>query len=163
MWGWGVKVGSELVAAPGWFVVDADLYDIAGRVREYDSLARLVVEPESGKFGLARWNERWPGRPGGAFCLARESVDRVNGGPLTGVPDARVLWDMRLSDAHTQITTSFDAYVRRDRDLRERARRRAYADGLDEQMVHAERIAHAAYTKDAGWKPSIRVPRGVAA
>lgn len=158
-----MQVGSELEAAPGWMAVEADLYDIAGRVKEYDSLACLVVEAATGRLGIARWNERWPSRPGGAYCLARECVDRVHGGGLFGVPDARVLWDMRLSDAHTQITTSFDAYVRRQRDLSERARERAFAAGVDEQMVHAERVAHDAYTKDAGWKPSIRVPRAVAA
>lgn len=156
-----MRLGPALDAAPGWRPVTEDLYEIAERVREYDDLA-LLVRDDAGRLGLARYIEQWPGRPGGAYVLARECIDRTNGGsPLSGVPDGRVLLDMQLSDGHRRIRGSFDSFVRRSRDERERARARKRRHELDETMEHAEKIAHLAYTKDFGWKPHMRVTKAV--
>lgn len=155
-------IGKELEAAKGWFLVDADLHDVSGRVREYDGLARLAFCPETRQLGIARFNERWPGKPGGGYCLARECQDRETGEYLTGEPDARVLWDMRMSDSHFQIRGTFDSWARKYRDRQEAARRRKRAADLDAMMDDAERVAHAANTKDFGWQPMISVPKKVA-
>lgn len=155
-----MRLGPALDAAPGWRPVTEDLYEIADRVREYDDLA-LLVRDDAGRLGIARFNGRWPGRVGGDYVLARECIDPYDGSPLTGCPDARVLSDMGRTDGHRRLRGSFDSYVRRQRDAHERVRARKRAQEMDEHMYHAEHVAHLAYTKDFGWKPSMRVNRAI--
>lgn len=133
-----------------WRVVEGDLYDIAGRVREYDPDARLVANDETGQLGLGVINQH-----SGRMQLAREMFDSKTDRPLVGTPDGRVL----------RCQIAYDS--RRFRDIRtwQRMVREAYHAGeerndrateetlapLSEQYVHA-------YGKDIGFKGRAFIP-----
>lgn len=157
-------IGSELELFPEWRLVEGDLYDITGRVREYDPDARLVIS-EDGSLGLARLMRDSALMPGGAMILARTCVDwgAVDCDPLPdllGEPDARVLWDQRVSDAHR--IRNMDVWNRRRRDMvaRAKTRQRLRRDEWSAEM--AARYVNIAQRKDIGYRPTISVPKAVA-
>lgn len=156
-------IGQELTFGPGWSLVEGDLYDITGRVREYDADARLVVN-EDGELGLAHFDRGSSLAPGGALLVARTCVDWAAGSnplpPLTGVPDARVLWDQRVSDSRRIV--SMDAWNRRRRDAVARAQARRKLERAEWSQAMAEEYVFLASRKDAGRRPRIAVPRSVA-
>ena len=156
-------LGESLVLFPEWRLVEADRYDITGRVREYDPDARLVVN-EDGELGLARFDKHSSLMPGGALIYARTCVDWAAGTnplpELVGTPDARVLWDQRVTDAHR--IRNFDTWNRAMRDKRRAAEARRKLRNRDWNREMAERFVNIAHRKDLGWRPTIRVPKAVA-
>jgi hypothetical protein len=156
-------LGESLTLFPEWRLVEADLYDITGRVREYDRDARLVVNDE-GELGLARFDEYSSLLPGGAMIFARICVDWAAGTnplpELTGTPDARVLWDQRVTDAHR--IKNVDTWNRMMRDRRHQAENRRKLRNREWNREMAERFVNIAQRKDLGWRPTIRVPKAIA-
>lgn len=156
-------IGQELAFGPGWRLVEADLYDITGRVREYDADARLVVN-EDGELGLAHFDRRSVLAPGGALIVARGCVDWAAGSsplpPLTGTPDARVLWDQRVSDSwRVRDRVGWEARRRAALRRAEDRRRLARADwsgGMAEEYVHI------AQRRDLGRRPFAAISKAVA-
>ena len=145
-------LGRELPAAPGWRLVDADLYDITRRVQEYDRHARLVRDDDTGRLGIARWTS-------GDFLLACECQDWSNGQPLTGEPDPRVLLDMQNRDSHR--IHSMRVWARRHRDAGRRAEWDRFNAMRDFNGEHAERFVHTLGRKDNGIRNTAAIPRGV--
>lgn len=133
-------LGSRAPIPGKWRFVDADLYGITDRVREYDADARLVRDDENGGLGLARRVDGPLKAYGYEWVLARRLEDPSTGNDLMGEPDGRVIQVMRYSD------------VRRLRSLSEwnRAEWDAHMDLLDaEQSQLKEKGRELA--KDAVW------------
>lgn len=156
-----MRLGEPLDLFPEWRLVEADLYDITGRVREYDPDARLVVN-EDGEIGLARWDRNSRLIPGGALIFARECVDwtRPDTPSLVGTPDARVLWDQRVSDAHR--IRHLPTWNRAMRDRRQEAEYRRTRERREWSADMAARFVNLAQRKDLGRRPVIRVPKAIA-
>ena len=141
-------LGQKLPGAySGWRFVEGDLYDIAGRVREYDQEARLVREDGSGNLGLAVWQHNHFQVPGGTWTLARIIHDLNTDTPLDGEPDARVIRFMRATDSRrfANIET-WNRKVKEATRARELRKDLATEEGFGD---HAERYVHA-YGKDLG-------------
>lgn len=156
-----MRLGEPLDLFPEWRTVEDDLYDITGRVREYDPDARLIIN-EAGDLGLARYDRSSSLIPGGCLILARECVDwtRPDTPALTGTPDARVLWDQRMSDAHR--IRNMDSWNRAMRDRRQRAELRRRLTRAEWSRDMAERFVNIHQRKDRGYRPTIRVPKAIA-
>ena len=133
-----------------WRVVEADLHDIAGRVREYDSLARLVRNDETGQLGLARWQDNHYLIRGGALAFARAMHDLETDAPLTGAPDERCMRFMRAADSRR--LRSMREWYRRSRDASYRRESEVEEASYEENHPHAERIVHA-MRKDTSVNP----------
>lgn len=137
-------------AYSGWRVVEGDLYGIAGRVREYDTDARLIREDETGHLGLGVIQRNHHEVPGGVLVLARHMYDPVTDEPLNTEPDARALrcqrsYDSRrFSDIRTWNTIAREASKRR-----EFAKEHENDDSFGD---NAERYVHA-HGKDVVAKP----------
>ncbi len=133
----------------GWRFVDADLHDIASRVREYDPDSRLVRNDENGQLGLGVWHSRHE-IPGGAFTLAREMFDPVTDAPLAGEPDGRALRCQRGYDSRRfSDIRVWQRQVAEARVARETRKRIASEESFGD---HAERYVHA-YSKDVPANP----------
>ena len=149
-------LGQRLPGAhSGWRVVEGDLHDIAGRVREYDPDARLVREDGTGQLGLAVWQRKHAYIPGGAFAFAKRMFDPDTDLPLTHA-DGRVLRVQRGSDsrrfADLRVWHRMVAKAEAEREAREAAEiHESYGD-------HAERFVHA-LSKDVPAKPRAFIPR----
>jgi len=130
-------LGTELPFDPGWHVVEGDLYDISARVKEYDEDVALVRDADTGHLGLARLNRLIPNAPDGAFLLAVQCIDPINGGPLAGEPDARVTLYQRIADKH-RTSESPRVWARRRRDAlaAERAAHRIANADWNDSMAH---------------------------
>lgn len=157
-------IGAELELFPEWRLVEGDLYNITGRVREYDADARLVIN-EDGVLGLARYMRESTLLPGGAIIPARTCVDwsAVGQDPLpdlTGEPDARVLWDQRVADSHR--IRNQDSWNRRRRDMVARAKARKTLERKEWSAEMAARYVNIAQRKDIGYRPTISVPKAIA-
>ena len=140
-----------------WRVVEDDLYHVAGRVREYDSEARLLRQEGTGLLGLGRYVENYylTGTRGLAFV--RPVVDMNTDVPLRGVPDARVIKWMWWNDGHRidikrAQRRSDEAYFAREA--------RNDARTVETFMEPAERYVHA-MRDDLSAKPFAAIPRGV--
>lgn len=140
-----------------WRVVEGDLHDIAGRIREYDPNARLVRNDETGQLGIAVWHERHDLIQGGAFVLAREMYDLDTDLPLTGCPDGRCLRFQRAADSRRRGVGNWRARREAARIAREQRESREIHDGYGD---HAERFVHA-LSKDVTAKPKAFVPRAI--
>lgn len=157
-------IGAELELFPEWRLVEGDLYNITGRVREYDPDARLIIG-EDGQLGIARYVRESALMPGGVILPARTCVDwsAVGQDPLpdlVGEPDARVLWDMRVADAHR--IKNQDAWNRRRRDMVARAKLRKRLARQEWSAEMAARYVNIAQRKDMGYRPTISVPKAIA-
>lgn len=140
-----------------WRVVEGDLYDIAGRVREYDPEARLLRQDATGLLGIGRYvpNYYLTGTRGLAF--ARQVVDMSTDVPLDGTPDARVLHWMWWNDAHRFRLR--DAQ-RRAEEAHWRNEARRDRDSYEEMYEPAERYMHG-YRRDLSAKPFAAISRGI--
>lgn len=141
-----------------WRVVEDDLYDIAGRVQEYDPEARLIRQDGTGLLGLARYvdNHYITGKRGLAF--AREIVDLRDDTPLAGCPDARVIRFMEATDSR-RIRRMRDWYMR-TLDAHWRREARAEQEEYERQYEPAERFVHA-MRDDVSAKPFAAIGRSV--
>lgn len=93
-----MKVGGKMSRSDigaEWRFVEADLYDIVRRVKEYDSDAALVRSDRDGQLGIARKAPNLAFISGTEWVLARPLE-------MYGEPDARVIQTMRESDAWTR-------------------------------------------------------------
>lgn len=153
-------VGERLPLFDEWSVVDRDLYGIAGRVREYDPDARLLVH-EDGSLGLGRVTVFMGVR---MLVPARGCVDWFAGTRvlpvLTGEPDARVLFDQRVSDSH-RIKDRAGWFARR-MDAVEAAKARVKAERSEWTAEQSERFVNVLARKDLGYRPTISVSKKVA-
>lgn len=140
-----------------WRVVEGDLHDIAGRVREYDPDARLVRQDGTGHLGLAVWLRNHDLIRGGAFTLAREMYDLDTDKPLTGVPDGRCLRFQRAADSRRRGIGNWRARRAASRIAREE---REHQEILESYGDPSERFVHA-LKKDVTAKPRAYVPRAV--
>ena len=136
----------------GVFFVENDMYEIARRVKDYDSDAALVChKPYDMRLGVARFvrDEKWA--PGGAWVIAFWCNDQETGDPICDVPDARVIGLMEKFDSRTRQNQENSAKwarrvimmreYRRLRELRDRAGQTA------EESVHGWRQARGVKTK----------------
>lgn len=129
-----------------WRVVEGDLYDVAGRVREYDPEARLVRNDQTGQLGLGVWHKTHP-IPGGALTLAREMFDLDTDAPLIGEPDPRALRCQRGYDIRRWGNVrNFQRAQAAAADRREFRNALASEESFGD---HSERYVHA-YGKDLG-------------
>lgn len=83
-----------------WRFVEEDMYNVCGRVQDYDPGARLVRHDSSGHLALAVWNDKSPVYTGGAWMVAKRLYYPGTDDPWTGEPDARILDIQRDSDSH---------------------------------------------------------------
>ncbi len=128
-----------------WRVVERDLYDVSGRVREYDEDARLVREDESGQLGLGVHIRRH-GVPG-PLVLARPMHDLDTDLPLEGEPDGRVIHFMRATDSRR-----FHDIRTWQRMVKDAGDKRAYKAAMSSEesfTEKAEQYVHA-YGRDIG-------------
>lgn len=133
----------------GWRFVERDLYDIARRVREYDSEARLIREDGTGQLGLARWQKSNVMGTPGYWAFARNLHDLDTDLPLRGEPDARVCRVQRSSDAWGRNMRKWY----RDSQHAEWMREKKEDDAMHEQnMELSEGFMHA-LSKDVSTKP----------
>lgn len=141
-----------------WRVVEGDLYDIAGRVREYDEDARLIRQDGTGRLGLARYidNHYVTGQRGLTF--AREIVDLRSDEHLEGCPDGRVIRFMEATDSR-RIRRMRDWYAR-SLDAMWRAEARQQQKDYEENYEPAERFVHN-MRRDNSSMPFAAVPKAV--
>lgn len=138
----------------GWRFVEDDLYGIASRVMEYDDLARLIRQDETGQLGLARWVESNLLIGGGYWAFVREIHDLDTDAPLRGEPDARVMRWMRSSDSRGRSLRKWAEQSKVSmwmREKREEDQMRA------ENMEYAERFVNA-LKKDVSARPRAFIP-----
>jgi hypothetical protein len=83
-----------------WRFVEEDMFDVCGRVQQYDPGARLVRYDESKHLALAVWNDKSPVFTGGAWMVAKRMYYPGTDDPWTGEPDARILEIQRAADSH---------------------------------------------------------------
>ena len=154
-----MRIGSELPFDDGWHFVEGDLYDIHRRVKEYDPLAALVRNPESGQLGLARFNPSTPIVPGGAFILSTTCLDPLTRQPLTGEPDARVVTFQRIADGHR--ITNHTTWVRRRRDAMAAERAAQKRERLEWSDAHASEFVWRHSRIDKGRRPFASIPKEI--
>ena len=150
----GQKMPGEVT---GWRFVEKDLHDIASRVTEYDSDARLVREDGTGHLGLARWMPSWGKIAGGYWFLARVIHDLDTDLPLRGEPDGRVMRFMRAADNRGRDLTD---WARRSQHAQWMREKREQDEIHDVNMDHAERFVKA-LEKDVSTRRKAFIPRGI--
>lgn len=154
----GDPIGSVLYE--DWRFVESDLYNIADRVTEYDSEARLARQEDSGHLGLARRIASPFDGGGHIWVIARRLQDKETGEPLTGEPDARVIDEQQSSDAfRCQDLDRWRKAQERMWVLEEEAK---HARAVEENMANAEEFVWTFRKKDLGRKDAILVPSSVA-
>lgn len=154
-----MKLGDRMTGAyTDWRVVEDDLYDIASRVQEYDSEARLIRQDGTGRLGLARFIDAHylTGKRGLAF--AREIVDLQNDTHMTGCPDGRVLDFMRATDSRR--IRRMNEWYERSLDAHWRKEAREQQDDYEADYEPAERFVHK-MRKDLSANPFAAISRGV--
>lgn len=82
-----------------WRFVEDDVFNVCGRVREYDPAARLVRQDSTNHLALAVWNDKSPVFTGGAWMVAKRLYYPGTDDPWTGEPDARILEIQRAADS----------------------------------------------------------------
>lgn len=155
----GEQIGSVLYE--DWRFVEEDLHNIADRVTEYDSEARLARQEETGHLGLARRIDAPFDGGGHIWVIARRLRDKETGEPLTGEPDARVLDEQQSSDAFR--VDDLDRYRKAQERmwiLDQEVRR---AREIEAEMENAEKFVWTLRNKDLDRKDKIWVPASVTA
>lgn len=157
-----MKIGDPIgsVLYEDWRFVESDLYNIAERVTEYDSEARLARQNDTGNLGLARRIASPFDGGGHIWVIARRLHDKETGEPLTGEPDARVIDEQQSSDAFRC------ADLPRWRKAQERMwileEEAKHARDVESNMANAEEFVWTFRKKDMGMKNAILVPSSVA-
>lgn len=137
--------------------MERDLHDISGRVREYDSDARLVREDVSGQLGLARWRPTNILIDGGYWAFARRMHDLDTDAPLTGEPDARCLRFQRSADSWGRNLRKWHEAQKHEMWMQER---RDFDAMSEQNREHAERFVNA-LKKDVTARPKAFIPAGI--
>ena len=154
-----MRIGSELPFDTGWHFVEGDLYDIHRRVKEYDPLAALVRDSETGQLGLARFNPSTPIVPGGAYIFSAVCLDPLTSEPLTGEPDARVVTFQRIADGHR--ITNHTTWVRRRRDALAKQREADRAAKAEWSRGHAHEFVWRHSRIEKGRRPFAHITKEI--
>lgn len=155
----GEQIGSALYE--DWRFVEEDLHNIATRVTEYDSEARLARQEETGHLGLARRIDSPFDGGGHIWVIARRLRDQETGEPLTGEPDARVLDEQQSSDAFR--VDDLDRWRKTQERMWVLDQEVRRAREIENEMENAEKFVWTLRNKDMGQKTKIWVPESAAA
>lgn len=137
---------SRTTAMLDWRFVEADLYRICDRVKEYDREAALIRSDATGELGLARRVPQWRMTTQDEYVLARPLG-------LYGEPDARVIDQMYWSDSHNKDNAEY--YAALDR-AGVRAAEKAQKNTREEMAPYAQEMAYR-FRKDLGRQDRIAV------
>jgi hypothetical protein len=150
----GEQIGSALYE--DWRFVEEDLHNIATRVTEYDSEARLARQEETGHLGLARRIDSPFDGGGHIWVIARRLQDQETGEPLTGEPDARVLDEQQSSDAFR--VSDLDRWRKTQERMWVIDQEVRRAREIEAEMENAEKFVWTLRNNDLGHKTKIWVP-----